>query len=50
MHFGGHGILSVELFKVKKYLKTRKILKIFGSDYKTRDVKGLNPGVISKVG
>ena len=28
MHFGGHGSLSVELFKVKKYLKTRKILKI----------------------
>ena len=27
MQFGGHGTLSVELFKVKKYLKTRKILK-----------------------
>ena len=27
MQFGGHGSLSVELFKVKKYLKTRKILK-----------------------
>ena len=34
MHFGGHGSLSVELFKVKKYLKTRKI---FESD-KTRDL------------
>ena len=38
MHFAGHGILSVELFKVKKYLQTTKILKIFGSDYKTRDL------------
>ena len=34
MHFGGHESLSVELFKVKKYLKTRKI---FESD-KTRDL------------
>ena len=29
MQFGGHGSLSVELFKVKKYLKTRKVLKLF---------------------
>ena len=28
MHFGGHGILSVELCKVKKYLKTRKCLEV----------------------
>ena len=35
MHFGGHGSLSVELSKVKKYLKTRKI---FESDNKTGDL------------
>ena len=31
-HFGGHHSFSVELFKVKKYLKTRIVLKIFESD------------------
>ena len=38
MQFGGHGSLSVELFKVKKYLKTRKILKTLESDNKTSDL------------
>ena len=33
MHFDGHGSLSVELFNVKKYLKTRKI---FESDNKKK--------------
>ena len=36
MHFGGHGSLSVELFNVKKYLKTTKI---FESDNETRDLE-----------
>ena len=35
MHFGGHGSLSVELFNVKKYLKTRKI---FESDNKKKEI------------
>ena len=35
MHFGGQGSLPVELFKVKKYLKKRKI---FESDNQTRDL------------
>ena len=32
MHFGGSEFVSVELFKVKKYAKTRKTLPIFESD------------------
>ena len=31
-HFDGHQSFSVELFKVKKYLNTRIVLKIFESD------------------
>ena len=33
MHFGGHQSLCLlNCFKVKKYAKTRKVLKIFKSD------------------
>ena len=31
MHFGGSEFVSVELFMVKKFAKTRKSLKIFES-------------------
>ena len=39
MQFGGHGSLSVELFKVKKYLKNKENFKnSFESDNKTSDL------------